>query len=137
MLYLVGQDQNRAYDICASSFAEAIRESPRPGQEEALMIRLIGIAVEKCRNIKTIPTFDVIEFLDISSAEKGQLLIVLKALQAQDFEVKAFVLLRDQLSLSYRQIATIIRSSESNTRSKVTQARARLRKMIEDTLNYA
>jgi DNA-directed RNA polymerase specialized sigma24 family protein len=135
VLYLAGQDQDRAYDICATSFTEAIRESPHVEQEEVLMVRLIGIAVEKCRNIKTIPTFDVIKFLEISEAEKGQLLIVLKALQTLGFEQKVPLLLRYQFNLSYGDIATVMLASESDARIKTAQARAQLDKEIERILS--
>jgi DNA-directed RNA polymerase specialized sigma24 family protein len=104
-------------------------------QEEALMIRLIGIAVEKCRNIKTIPTFDVIEFLAITSAEKEPLRIVLKALQRLDFKLKVPLLLRFQLNLSYSDIGTVIRTSDSNARIKTNQARVQLDKEIERILS--
>lgn len=137
ILYLIGGDQDKTYDICASSFAEAMRTSPPLEHEEAFLTTLIGNAIEKSRATKTIPTSNELDLLELPDAEKGPLRIVLKALQALDFDAKTLVLLRDQLNLSYGQIATIMRSSESNTRSKVTQARARLRKMIEDTLNYA
>jgi DNA-directed RNA polymerase specialized sigma24 family protein len=133
VLYLVGQDQDRAYDVCASSFAEAIRESP-VGQEEALMLRLIGIAVEKCRNIKTIPTFDVIELLTIASPEKEPLRIVLKALQMLDFELKVPLLLRFQLNISYGDIGKVMQTSDSNARTKTVQARAQLDNEIKRIL---
>lgn len=137
VLYLVGQDRDTAYHVCASSFTEALQENSAPEQKDIFLSRLIGIAVEKCRHVKTIPTLDALELLEIADAEKGPLRIVLKAFQALDFDAKVLVLLRDQLNLSYRQIATIMRSSESRARSEVTRARARLRKMIEDTLNDA
>jgi DNA-directed RNA polymerase specialized sigma24 family protein len=137
VLYLVGQDRDTAYDVCASSFTEAIQESPHVEQEEALMIRLIGIAVEKCRNIKTIPTFDVIELLEISGAEKGQLLIVLKALQTLGFELKVPLLLRYQFNLSYGNIATVMLVSESDARIKTAQARVQLEKEIGRILSNA
>ncbi|MCX5701626.1 MAG: hypothetical protein NTW64_01440 [Candidatus Omnitrophica bacterium] len=135
VLYLVGQDQDRAYDICASSFTEAIRESSSLGQKEVFLLRLIGVTVEKCRNIKTIPTFDVIELLEISGAEKGQLLIVLKALQTLDFELKVPLFLRYQFNLSYGDIATVMLVSESDARIKTAQARAQLDKEIERILS--
>ena len=135
VLYLVGQDRDTAYDVCASSFTEAIQESPHVEQEEALMIRLIGIAVEKCRNIKTIPTFDVIELLEISGAEKGQLLIVLKALQTLGFELKVPLLLRYQFNLSYGNIATVMLVSESDARIKTAQACDQLEKKIGSILS--
>jgi len=130
VLYLIGQDQDRAYDVCASSFTEAIQESSSLGQKEVFLPRLIGIAVEKCRNMKTIPTFDIIEFLDLSAAEKGQLLIVLKALQTLGLEQKVPLLLRYQFNLSYADIATVMLVSGSDARIKTAQARVQLEKEI-------
>lgn len=137
VLYLIGQDQDRAYDVCASSFAEAIRASSSLGQKEVFLPRLVGIAVEKCRHIRTIPTFDVIELLKISAAEKGPLRIVLKALQMLDFELKVPLLLRFQLNLSYDDIGTVMRASVSNARIKTAQARVQLEKEIERVLGRA
>lgn len=137
VLYLIGQDQDRAYDVCALSFAEAIRESSSLGQEEVFLLGLIGVAVEKCRNIKTIPTFDIIELLAITSAEKEQLRIVLKALQMLGFELKVPLLLRFQLNMSYSDIGRVMQTSDSNARIKTTQARAQLDKEIERIVSSA
>ncbi|MFH1875424.1 MAG: sigma factor-like helix-turn-helix DNA-binding protein [Candidatus Omnitrophota bacterium] len=137
VFYLIGGDQDKTYDICASSFAEAARVRSSLEHEEAFLITLIGIAIERSRAAKTIPVSNELGLLELPDAEKGPLRMVLKALRALDFDAKALVLLRDQLNLSYSEIAAIMRSSESTTRPKVTQARARLRKMIEDTLHYA
>lgn len=137
VLYLVGQDQDTAYDVCASSFTEAMRGNSSLGQKEVFLLGLIGIAVEKCRNIKIIPTFDVIELLDISSAEKGQLLIVLKALQTLGFEQKVPLLLRFQLNMPYSDIGTVMQTSNSDARTKIVQARAQLDNEIERILNNA
>ncbi len=137
VLYLVGQDQDMAYDVCASSFTEAIRESSSLGQKEFFLPRLIGVAVEKCRNVKTIPTFDIIELLAITSAEKEQLRIVLKALQMLGFEQKVPLLLRYQFNLSYGNIATVMRVSESDARIKTAQARVQLEKEIGHILSNA
>jgi len=135
VLYLIGGDQDKAYDICAASFAEAMRAGFPLEHEEVFLNRLVSIAVEKIRNVKTIPNFDVIELLEISGAEKGQLLIVLKALQTLDFEQKAPLLLRYQINLSYRDIGAVMRISEGNARIKTAQARAQLEKESERILN--
>ena len=137
VLYLVGQDQDTAYDVCASSFAEAIQGSSSLGQKEVFLLRLIGVVVEKCRNVKTIPTLDAIEFLTITSAEKEPLRIVLKALQILDFELKVVLLLRFQLNLSYSEIGTVMQISDSNARTKTIQARTQLDNEIERIVSNA
>ena len=135
ILYLVGQDQETAYDVCVASFVEALRENPSPGREEVFMLRLIGISIEKCRNVKTIPTYDIIDVLDIGRAEKEPLQVVLKALQMIDFEMKVPLLLRYQLNLSYRDIGTVTCTSDANARIMAGQARAQLDKEIDHVLN--
>jgi len=136
VLYLVGQDRDAAYDVCASSFAEAIRRSHSLGQTGVFLPRLIGIAVEKCRHSKTIPTFDVFELLAIPSVEKEPLRIVLKALQALDLEFKVPLLLRFQLNLSYGDMGMVMRTSDSDARIKTVRARVQLEKEIERILSH-
>jgi len=134
VLHLIGGDQDKTYDICASSFAEAMQAGSLLEQEEVFLTRVIRIAIKKSRATKTMPTSNELDFLDLPSSEKGPLRIVLKGLQALDFDAKALVLLRGQLNLLYRQIATILRVSQSDARIKTVQAYARLRKMIGDDL---
>lgn len=134
VLYLVGQDQDRAYDICSSSFAEVLRGSTSLEQKEAFCSRLVCVAVEKCRDVKTMPTFDVIDLLTISREEKEPLRLVLKALQALDFEPKALLLLRFQLNLFYGDIGKAMRTSESQARIRTAQARIQLEEEIGRSL---
>ncbi|MBN1869196.1 MAG: sigma-70 family RNA polymerase sigma factor [Candidatus Omnitrophica bacterium] len=136
VLYLIGGDQDKTYDICASSFAEAMRACSSPEREGIFLAKVIGIAVEKARAIKTIPVFKELEFLDLPASEQGPLRLLIKAFWKLAFDDKALVLLREQLNLSYRQIAAVMRKTESDTRSEVNQARTRLREIIEDTLKY-
>lgn len=136
-LYLAGQNQDIAYDICASSFVEAIQDKSSLEQKEVLIVELIGIAVEKCRTVKTIPVLDVIQLLEISGAEKGQLLIVLKALQTLDFEQKVPLLLRYQCNLPYGDIATVLLVSKSDARIKIAQARVQLEQEIKRIVSKA
>jgi DNA-directed RNA polymerase specialized sigma24 family protein len=137
VLYLIGGDQDKTYDICASSFAEAMRASPPLEHEEAFLTTLIGIAIEKSRATRTIPTPNELDLLELPDAEKGPLRIVLKGLQTLDFELKVPLLLRFQLNLSYSDIGTVIRTSGSNARIKTAQARAQLDKEIERILSNA
>ena len=137
ILYLVGGDQDKTYDICAASFAEAVHARASFGQDEVILTGVIGAAIEKTRATKAIPVSNEFELLDLPDAEKGPLHVVLKALQALDFNAKALVLLRDQLNLSYKQIAIAMHISETNAISKTAQARVQLRKKIEETINHA
>lgn len=135
VLYLIGGDQDAAYNICATSFAEALSRSSSLEQEEAFLTRLIDTAIKKTRATKTIPVSDELEFLDVPLAEKGPLRVVLKAFQILDFDEKALLLLRDQLNLSYRNIASSMRISESSAKQKIIQARIQFREKLEETVN--
>jgi DNA-directed RNA polymerase specialized sigma24 family protein len=136
-LYLIGQDEDMAYDICASSFAEAIQESFSAKQGTDFMLRLIGVTVERCRGVRTVPTFDIGEFLEAGETEKAQLLMLLKVLQTLDFELKASLLLRFQLNLSYNDIGMVMRTSANEARTRTARARAQLDREIEHMLGNA
>lgn len=135
VLYLIGGDQDTAYDICATSFAEALSKSSSSQQEEAFLARLIGIAVTKARATRRIPAPDTLELLDIPSAEKGPLRVVLKAFRALDFDEKVLILLRDQINLPYKNIALSMCVSESNAKQRTIQARIQFRGKLEETVS--
>lgn len=137
VLYLVGGDQDEAYNVCAESFAEAIRSAPPLEREEDFFSRLAGIAVAKSRLIKAIPVFSCFDILEVPEAEKGPLRIVLIALLGLDFESKAAVLLRDQLCFSYKEIAAIMQASESGIKHITIQARINLRRKVEEIISHA
>ena len=119
VLYLIGGDQDKTYDICATSFAEAMRVSPSWEEDEEFLITLIGIAIEKSRVTKAIPTYDELDLLELPDAEKEPLRIVLKALQRLDFELKVRLLLRFQVNLSCRDIGRAMRMPDSQVRVRV------------------
>ena len=135
IVYLIGGDQDKAYDICVDSFARAIATGARDEPEGAFRARLAGIAVEKSRPVQAIPSFDVLDAIDISSQEKNLFRIVLEALQQLDFNAKALVLLRDQLNFSYKDIAVIMSVAQSEVKRSTEQARNLLRSEIEKVLN--
>ena len=137
VLYLTGGEQDEAYNVCAESFVEAIRSAPPLEQEGDFFGRLTGIAVAQSRNVKMIPAFSCFDMLEVPDAEKGSLRIVLIALLGLDFDTKAAVLLRDQLCFSYKDIAAIMGTTESNARHITIQARLSLRRKVEDIINHA
>ena len=55
VLYLIGDDRDKVYDITASSFVEAFRAAPSLEDKSSFLIRLVRIAIEKSRNVKIIP----------------------------------------------------------------------------------
>jgi DNA-directed RNA polymerase specialized sigma24 family protein len=137
VLYLTAGEQDVAYEVCAESFAQAIRTAPPLEQEENFLTRLTGIAVAKSRNVKTIPDFEGFDLLEVSETDKAPLRIVLSSLLKLDFDSKAAILLRSQLCFSYKDIASIMRTSESNARHMTTQAKILLRQKIEEMISYA
>ena len=136
ILYLIGGDQDKTYDICASSFAEAMRAGFDLEQEDAFLLRTIGISLEKARLAKTLPSYDLLEFIDLPDKEKRPLYLILKSLQSLDFEGRALVLLRNQLNLSYKKIAMATGISESDAKRKTVQALVLLREKVEEILKH-
>ncbi|MCM8780448.1 MAG: hypothetical protein NC908_00775 [Candidatus Omnitrophica bacterium] len=133
ILYLVGLDQDWAYDICADSFVEAIGMNLSPN--ESFLTKLISIAISKARITKIMPEFGGLDFLQVSEADKGALRIVLEAFCKLDFETKVILLLRDQMNLGYEKISNIMHKSEVDVKTKLVQARLLLRKEIENIFN--
>ena len=136
VLYLIGGDQDKTYDICASSFAEAIRAGSDLEQEDAFLLKTIGIALEQACLAKTLPSSDLLELLDLPDKEKRPLYLILKSLQSLDFEGRVLVLLRNQLNLSHEEIAMVMGISESDAKRKTTQALVLLREKVEEILKH-
>ncbi len=135
VVYLVGGDQDAAYDICSDSFASALTAWTAQETDGAFRIRLAGIAVDKSRSSKAVPSFDALNSLDITGQERSLFRIVMEALQNLDFEAKALVLLRDQLNFSHKEIAAIMPIAESGVKLKTEAARNALRGEIEKILS--
>lgn len=135
VLYLMGGDEDKAYEVATSSFSEAIKASPFLEKEETFLIKVIGIAIAKSRELKTIPTLVKAAILNIPVEEKESLHIVQEALQVLSFEAKVLVLLRDQLHLPYKEMSAILRISEKSARIQTNQARLQLREKIEEVLS--
>jgi DNA-directed RNA polymerase specialized sigma24 family protein len=135
--YLIGGDRDKAYDIASSSFAEVLRAASHLEQKGVLLSRIAGIVVQKSRAVKTIPVFDNTDFIDSAPEDKETLRILRTALQRLSFDLRALLLLREQVNLRYKDIAPIFRTSENNIRVQTTQARIQLRKIIVEVLNRA
>jgi len=135
VLYLIGGDRDKAYEVAAFSFAEAINRSSSLEKEDVLFNAVVSIAIENSRSIKSIPTLEQIDVMDLSAEEKKSLGIIQTALQTLSFEAKALLLLRDQLHLPCKDISAIMSISENYARVQIEQARSNLRKKIEEILN--
>jgi DNA-directed RNA polymerase specialized sigma24 family protein len=131
---LLGGNKDKAYDIAASSFAEAIPLISPLDNRGVSLSKIAEAAFKKCRQVAVVPSFDTSFVLGLPPEQKESLRIVNTALQTLPFETKALLLLRDQLSLPYRNISEIIHTSENATRVMITKARVALREKIEESL---
>ena len=134
VLYLVGNDRDKVYDIAVSSFVEAFRTTVFPGECNTFLRRISSVAVEKSRDVKIIASSDEPDFTDLPKERRNSLFMLKKALQALPFDERAVLLLRDQLRISYEDISVVFRISERDARLQTTQARAHLRKKIAEML---
>jgi len=136
VLYLIGGDRDKAYDITAVSFVKAIQASVFLEKKEIFFIKLVKIAVEECQKIKVIPFSDDSDFIDLSLEEQKSLRIVKDALQLLDFDMKVMLLLRDQLHLSYKEISNVLGISEHDAKIQKTHAQSLLRKKIKNVMSH-
>ena len=130
-LYLVGGDRNKTYEIASSAFAEAIQKNSPAEPTDPFLANVAAKVIEKSRVVKAMPSLDEIHWIGIADQEKGMLRIVGQALQALSFDEKALILLRDQQSLPYGDIAMIFHTDEKSAQARTIQARGQLRKQIE------
>ncbi|MEM7816620.1 MAG: sigma factor-like helix-turn-helix DNA-binding protein [Candidatus Aenigmatarchaeota archaeon] len=131
IVYLIGGDQNKAYDICVNSFVE-IFNSANIRDERDLFIRLIRDAIEKCVNIKTIPSKEVLNTIDeVFRFEIKIFSIIFEALLKIDFKERAFLILRYQLNLTYKEISKILNVSSSQVRHELINSLEKLDRIIK------
>ncbi|MCM8787612.1 MAG: hypothetical protein NC935_06115 [Candidatus Omnitrophica bacterium] len=131
IVYLIKGDQNKAYDICVDSFVEAFNLRSLPN-EKVFFIKLLKIAIQKSRNIKTIPSKEVLNSIaEIREYEKNILFTIFEALLKLDFEDRALLLLRYQLNLTNEEISKILDLSLSQIRYNLVSAYEKLNKAIK------
>lgn len=135
VLYLIGGDRDKTYEVTSSSFAEAINTRSYLDREDTFLTSVANIAIKNSREIKAMPSLNGIELMHLSDEEKKLLRIVQTALQTLSFEAKTLLLLRDQLHLPYKDISAMMGISENNARVQMEQTRSNLRKKIEEILN--
>jgi len=132
--YLLGNNKNKAYEVTAASFVEGLTSTSYAEHEEGFLVKLFQTAVEESRQAKAMPSEEKPHFVNIPPEKTKILFILTETLQALSFEEKILLLLRDQAHLSYQNIAAILRISQSDVRSQITQARVNIRKKIERAL---
>ena len=137
VLYLMGGSRDAVYDIAASACADALKASSPLEREDAFLVRLVRTAIEKSGDLKEADSpDDDSDLRDFPPEKRASLRMIKTALRALPFDTRALVLLRDQLHLPYRDIASVLSSSEKDVRIEITQARIRLRKEVENILSH-
>ncbi|MCX7927257.1 MAG: hypothetical protein N2606_03885 [Candidatus Omnitrophica bacterium] len=135
--YLIGGNPDLAYEITADSFVETFITTSNFANEEQILIKLIFSIVERSRQTRAMPSVEDFGLLEVPSNRKPAVTILRQALQKMSFDMRLLLLLRDQLHLTYSQIARIVNKSEKETRLNMTQARLLLRQELERLLNSA
>lgn len=134
VFYLIGNNSDRAYQVTASSYVEAFMAVRTLDDENAFLITLFKQAIEQSRTAGAMPVTKDPPFKDVPPERVKILQILSKSLQELSFDEKALLLLRDQIHLSYQNIAGILGISQSNVRSRINQARMAIRKKVEGAL---
>ncbi len=135
VLCLVGGDRDKAHDAASSGIADALRAAGAFERDDKLLIRLVRAAIGRSRQAQPAPAKDGYNLQDLPPEKRESLRIIGSACQGLEFDVKAALLLRDQLHMPYRDIYRVFNSTEKDARIKVTQARAMLRKKVEEILS--
>lgn len=134
---LLGGNEDKTYEVTASSFALAIQAIPSLDRGETFFTNLTRLAIEKCRDIKVMPSpHSGPDFSGLSPERRETLLIVKEALQALPFDAKVPLLLRDQLNALYDEIGAILRLPSGMARSRTIEARCQLRDKIREILAH-
>lgn len=135
VLYLCGGDRDKACDIATSSFVDVWDWAPEAGEDNVFFIKLATAAIKKSQDIKAGSSFDQSGFEGILPEKRRSLFTTRQALLLLSFDEKVLLLLRDQLHLSYKDIAVILQKSQAATRSETVKAQVDLRKKVKKILS--
>jgi hypothetical protein len=133
-IFLIGGDKDKAYDISVSSFVETLGGSPSIKRKDSFLVLLAGSVIKKAQGIEAASFYDVSDFSNLPAGRKEIYRITGQALAALPFTVRAFLLLRDQIRLRYRDIAHILGTSEEKARMETMHGRTHLRAKIEELI---
>jgi hypothetical protein len=129
-LHLI-DDEDRAYEIAAFCMAETFSKT-NIQQSEFILADICKSMILRCK--AEIPATKT----SFSGRPKSTILsFVNDALQSLSIEEKSFILLRDQLNLSYKEIGHVFLVSASEAQHKTLMARTSLRKKMEDAIHNA
>ena len=134
VFYLIGNDSDKAYQVVASSSVETFMSLKTLDDENEIIVTLVHEVVKQSHSVEIMPSNKEPPFKDVSPQRIMILNILSNALQAMSFKDRALLLLRDQLHLSYKNIATVLGISQSDARSHINQARIEIRKKVEKAL---
>ncbi|MCM8831489.1 MAG: hypothetical protein NC918_04795 [Candidatus Omnitrophica bacterium] len=135
ILYLVGGDKNKAYDICVDTFVDVFNLYPL-ADERVFFVKLVKTAIQKSNNIKAVPSKEILNLIaDVKEQEKIVLSTIFEALLKLDFENRALLLLRYQLNLTIEEISKIFSLSASQILCNLITACEKLNKTIKQIVS--
>lgn len=117
VLYLTGCDENAAYEMTRASFLDTFTK-PADEAREGLAETLFATVLAKCRSVKAVTVFDPLKIIRVTEHRLGIIRTAKTALMSLPFDQKALVLLRDQVNLSYDEMAHIFQSSAKEIKLK-------------------
>jgi len=134
VFYLTGNDSDKAYQITVSSYVEAFMSLRSIDDEDQVFIKIVQQAIVQSQSATVMPSSKVPPFKNVPPGRIPILHILSKALQALPFKDRALLLLREQLHLSYQNIASVFGISQADARSHINKARVQLRKKAEEAM---
>jgi DNA-directed RNA polymerase specialized sigma24 family protein len=135
VVYLIGGDPTKAYEIASTCFAETLRAVSSLERKGETLVKVARAAVAQCRQVQMIPYADDADLAAHPPERRSALRMVKKALFALDFDARAILILRDQLHISHRDIAAVLDIPEAHAKIRAPQARLALRKKLEEVLS--
>lgn len=135
VLLLVGGNQNQAYQVTVSSFAETILKKAPSHNDAHFFPRVLSCAIPKAKQAAKPLDLTPSSIFETSPEKQRAELWLRKALNNVSFEDKVRLLLRDQLHLLYKDIGTILKASESEAKKQTLEAREKLREKLQEVVD--
>ena len=143
--YRICLDQGLAEDICQEAFMRYLRRpAPLPNLDQTKywllrVVRNLSLNVEKRRQrelranreVTRAPRFAPDDSADAAVLRSDTQSAVQDALGKLPINLRTALVMREYGGLSYREIAGVLRISESNVKVRVFRARARLAKILD------
>lgn len=132
ILSLLGCSRNEAREMATTGIVAAvqgIREAPRGSSMWRVTLPAL---LERCRRVTAVPSDGFPEGLAGGPTKPELLRLIRQALLALPFDLRAALLLRDQLHLPYDEIGAAAGADAKQARADVTAARTQLRERLRD-----